>query len=139
MGLLITGLRGRLVETQVILNGAIHRSMRLAGLVACTGFILTVATIGAIYGLTYGACTGLFTATILWLWFGGMATIEHWVLRALLRLEGVRFCDASILEAAADRGLVHRVGGGHMFLHPLFLEHLATRFERRVSPAAATI
>jgi hypothetical protein len=63
----------------------------------------------------------------LWLWYGGLATIEHVVLRLLLRWSRLEYCDVAFLDAAANRGFLHRVGGGYMFVHPTLMDRLAAQ------------
>ena len=131
MWLLLAGISGREVATRVLPTEAIDRSLKLSFTLAVFGFAATTATFGVIYGFAYGACAGLTTATVMWLWYGGFALIQHGVLRALLRIKRESFCDLKFLDAAANRGLLHRVGGGYMFLHPTLLEHMARRREHR--------
>jgi hypothetical protein len=63
----------------------------------------------------------------MWLWFGGLAAIEHGFLRLFIRLVGESFCDMEVLDAAANRGLLHRIGVGYIFVHPTLQEHLSLR------------
>lgn len=70
-------------------------------------------------------------ALSLWLWFGGYATLQHAILKAVLRLEGAHFFQPSLLQAAANRGLLHRVGSGYMFIHASLREHFAEQFAAR--------
>ena len=129
MCLLLAGLREREVETRVLPNGGIRRSVRISTGLAVVGFALTAMGMGTFYGPFYGACAGLTSAAALWLWYGGLATIEHGVLRLLLRWSHIEYCDVAFLDAAANRGLLHRVGGGYMFVHPTLMERLVARSE----------
>jgi hypothetical protein len=127
MCLLLAGIRGREVETGVLPNGGIRRSIRISTGLAVIGFAITAIGMGLIYGPFYGACAGLTSAAALWLWYGGLATIEHVVLRILLRWGRLEYCDVAFLDAAANRGLLHRVGGGYMFVHPTLMDRLVAR------------
>jgi hypothetical protein len=69
-------------------------------------------------GLVIGLAVGLE--------FGGLACVQHLVLRTLLVRAGCtpwRYVD--FLDYAADRVLLRRVGGAYEFIHPLLREHLA--------------
>jgi serine/threonine protein kinase len=127
MCLLLVCLREREVETRVLPNGGIRRSIRISAVLGAIGFSITATGMGLIYGPLYGACAGLTSAAALWLWYGGLATIEHVVLRFLLRWSRLEYCDVAFLDAAANRGLLHRVGGGYMFVHPTLMDRLVAQ------------
>ncbi|KAB8139625.1 hypothetical protein F8S13_27400 [Chloroflexia bacterium SDU3-3] len=56
--------------------------------------------------------------------FGGRAVIQHYTLRLLLWLSGVMPWNiAAMLDAAARRSLLRRVGGGWVFTHRMLLEY----------------
>ena len=58
--------------------------------------------------------------------FGGLAVIQHAVLRlALWRRGDAPLHYARFLDYAAQRILLRKVGGGYLFLHRLLLEHFA--------------
>jgi serine/threonine protein kinase len=130
MWCLFSAMRGREVAPDAVPNGAIRRSIRAALGLGGVGFVLTAVATGSLYGLSYGCSAGLTTAAFLWLWYGGYAAVQHGLLRALIGLEGYGYCSARFLNAAADRGLLHRVGSGFMFIHPLLLDRMARRFRR---------
>ncbi len=65
----------------------------------------------------FGSIIGLLT--------GGLACIQHAVLRALLLFEGAPLDLGRTLQFATDRLLLRRVGGGFIFIHRLLLEHFA--------------
>jgi hypothetical protein len=132
MWILLAGIRGREVGGDPVPNGAIHRSLRIGAALAAVGFTLTALALGARYGSAYGSYMGLMTAAALFLWYGGYAVMQHWLLRALLRFEGFEYCDARALDAATERAFLHRVGSGYLFLHALLADYLAGRFERRI-------
>lgn len=114
------------------LSTAPSGSAKAAALRASTVTVATAPPIGLVYGWEYGACVAVGVAISMWLWFGGYAALQHAILRAVLRLEGAHFFDAKVLQAAANRGLLHRVGSGYMFLHASLREHLAEQFAARV-------
>ncbi len=58
---------------------------------------------------------------------GGIACIQHGVLRWLLRREGVMpWCYSRFLDSAAEHILLQKVGGGYMFVHRFVLEYFAS-------------
>ncbi|HVR02691.1 MAG TPA: hypothetical protein VMT47_11205 [Polyangia bacterium] len=60
------------------------------------------------------------------LWFGGIDTINHYILRLTLAANGLlplrlpRF-----LDHCASLIFLQKVGGGYVFVHRLLLEHFA--------------
>ena len=131
LSMVFGGLRGRAVDRSLGPNGAIRRSRYWSTLLAAAGIPLTAFPIGLAYGARFGFYAGLTTAAVLWLWYGGYAVIQHATLRVLLRLEGHTYHSRQLLEAAADRAILHRVGDGFMFIHPLLGAYFAKRFEDR--------
>jgi hypothetical protein len=64
--------------------------------------------------------------TIIFLWFGGLDVIKHYVLRAVLTLSGQTPWDLTrFLEQARGLNLMQRVGSAYIFVHRRLLEHLA--------------
>jgi hypothetical protein len=122
------------VDDPAAQRGGIRRSLRSASLVSLAGGALTAFFLGSHYGALYGVYSGFTTATVLWLWYGGFTWIQHAALRALLAGEDQAYCDQRCLDAAVDRALLHRVGTGCMFLHPLFMARLAERFAAKRDP-----
>jgi hypothetical protein len=111
-------------------NEGIRRSARHAvavwlasGLVGGSiGGLASELVIGLVMGLVGGLAGGL----IVGLEFGGLACVQHLVLRALLARAGCApWRYVHFLDYAADRVLLRRVGGAYEFIHPLLLEHLA--------------
>jgi len=64
--------------------------------------------------------------TIIFLWYGGLDVIKHYVLRAVLTLSGQTPWDLTrFLEQARGLNLMQRVGSAYIFVHRRLLEHLA--------------
>lgn len=61
-------------------------------------------------------------------WYGGMDFLDHFVLRATLRLFGYAPLSypAFLDYAATELGFLQKVGGGYMFMHRYLLEYFAT-------------
>jgi hypothetical protein len=107
-------------------NAAIRQSLRngLFGGLFCGLLVgLDVALTG---GLTVGLLFGLLVALTVGLILGWTEVIKHYTLRLVLFFDGsmplnyVRF-----LDNCTDRILLRRVGGGYIFIHRTFMEHVA--------------
>lgn len=70
---------------------------------------------------------GLIAALIVSLWYGGLDTIEHGIIRLIIAWRGhaplnyARFLD----YAAEELNFLQKVGGGYVFIHRYLLEHFA--------------
>jgi hypothetical protein len=86
--------------------------------------------------LFLGLLFGFWTA----LGFGGLDFLQHFVLRALLRLRGyapARY--VQFLDYAADIGLLHRAGGSYFFYYQPLLEHFASLTSPGTQSSAAAL
>jgi hypothetical protein len=73
---------------------------------------------GLVGGIRYGLISGLV--------YGGVACIQHIVLRLLLgRARSVPWNYSHFLDYTAERILIRKVGGGYIFLHRLLLDFFA--------------
>lgn len=131
LAFLFGGLRGREVATAARPYMHVVHSLGWSAGLGALGVVVTALPMASEYGGRYGLFAGLFTGTMLWLWYGGMALTQYGVLRALLRLGGARCFQIAFLEAAADRALLHRVGDGYLFVHPMLRASLARRWRAR--------
>ena len=78
-------------------------------------------------GLIYGLSDGLLVASFFWLLSGGIAWIQHTLLRFQLWRRGfIPWNYTSFLEHATSLALLHKVGGGYIFFHRLLQEYFAT-------------
>jgi hypothetical protein len=69
---------------------------------------------------------------------GGLAWWRHWVLRFLLWRSGtLPWRVVPLLDEAAQRILLRKVGGGYRFIHDLFRDYLATLDPAELSGSAA--
>ncbi len=77
--------------------------------------------------LLYALVIGLFIGLVGGLREGGIACIQHLVLRLLLRREGVMpWHYERFLDEAARHILLHKVGGGYKFIHRSFQDYVAS-------------
>ncbi|MBE9076253.1 protein kinase [Romeria aff. gracilis LEGE 07310] len=129
---LTNGLRGSEVETKIIPNQAIWRSVNSAVYFAIAGSF-TGGIAGALLGrpfdtpihisLINGLSVGLLSG---FLGGGGLAALKHFVLRLLLYRRGqIPWNYSRFLEQATAHAFLQKVGGGYIFIHRLLLEHFA--------------
>ena len=77
--------------------------------------------------LTYGVSDALTIAFAIWLVYGGLACIQHLVLRILLwQTRCAPWNYPRFLDYASERILLRKVGGGYIFVHRLLLEYFAS-------------
>jgi hypothetical protein len=110
-----------------------------SGLLAGTIFGLLAGLVadpprGLSFGLTTGITTLLAVGTLIGLRKGGIACIQHVLLRWHLWRAGViPWNYPHFLDHAAERILLHKVGGGYIFVHRLLLEYFASLDEQESS------
>jgi hypothetical protein len=132
MGLLVGGVMSRisgdLMDKHIhqMPNEGILRSARYA---VMSGLIVMLAGSGCV-GLSTGPVEGLFFGLIVGIIIGfingGIACIQHLLLRVRLWYERVIPWNYSLfLDYAAERILLRKVGGGYIFIHRLLLEYFA--------------
>jgi hypothetical protein len=81
---------------------------------------------GLAEGLGGGLIAGLIFATLCVHVWGGRAVVRHFTLRAVLVSTGRAPWDyARFLDACVDCHLLHRIGGGYAFVHPLLQAYFA--------------
>jgi eukaryotic-like serine/threonine-protein kinase len=117
----------------------------LSGLILTGVRVVTIArpTPGLLLrgGLSDGIGFGLAAAGVVWAGSGGLASVQHGVLRLRLWRAGcIPWRYARFLDYAADCLLLRKVGGEYLFLHRLLLDYFAsTQYspDRLPNPAAA--
>lgn len=71
---------------------------------------------------------GLLFVLVVALFFGGLACLEHLVLRGLLAYNGFAPLGyVGFLNEATDRLFLRRAGSGYLFVHRLLLEYFASQ------------
>jgi hypothetical protein len=71
-------------------------------------------------GLIYGLSDGLIVAAFFWLVSGGIAAIQHALLRFMLWMrDSIPWNYARFLDRAVDLALLYKLGGGYIFFHSL--------------------
>ena len=80
--------------------------------------------IGAAFGIAFGIAGGMF--------FGGLACVQHVLLRVVLYLSRqMPWNIARFLDHAVERIFLRKVGGGYIFVHRLLLEYFAGLDDKR--------
>jgi hypothetical protein len=99
----------------------------LAGLLGMLTFAFAVGVASGRFISWYGPLAVVMVAVIsASLVFGGLAVIQHGVLRFILLRSGYGPLNyARFLDYAASRVLLRKVGGGYIFVHRLLLEYFA--------------
>jgi eukaryotic-like serine/threonine-protein kinase len=140
---LLSGLRGREIEMKMMPNQGIWRSLRSAVRVGVAVWLfvglpigLTSATAWRLFYLPEGATrTGLITGLGLGLafglaialFFGGLACVQHFVLRVLLyQSRAIPWNYVRFLDYCAERIFLRKVGGGYIFVHRMLMEYFAS-------------
>lgn len=78
-------------------------------------------------GLLLGLIDGLAIGALFWLQNGGIASILHVTLRIRLWRAGcIPWNYIHFLDFASEQILLHKVGGGYIFIHLLLLEYFAS-------------
>lgn len=126
---------------RLVPNEGIRRSWRNALLAAGLGAPVGGISIGLVSGLIFALAgiagwpilgTGLgiiFTLGIafdLGTFYGGQATMEHYLMRSMLQHQGVMPQNMTFYDYGVERILLRRVGGGYIFIHRLLLEYFRT-------------
>src|SRR5262249_26395002 len=135
------GLTSGEIETKTLPNQGIQRSarnvLRVGGLVGlCVGLeaALIYAVVQHLFGQTYGMLAdlafglsyGLPFGLAVGLLYGGLACVQHVVLRYILyRAGAIPWNYARFLDYCAERIFLHKVGGGYIFVHRLLMEYFA--------------
>lgn len=141
--ILVGGLSSKRMEEHTLVrpNQGIRRSARNSVLIGLFFVLPAWLIFGVVQGLTWrsdlrvsmstgligGLALALLSALLVGLPNGGIACIQHGILRLLLRQAGViprqyRY----FLDYAAERILLRKVGGGYIFVHRLLLEHFVS-------------
>jgi DNA polymerase III delta prime subunit len=131
----ITGLSGATLseQTHIKPNQGIWRSLRHGLLLAVSLTLVVALLVGQVTGLFtepfYALFWGLFFGLLVGLQYGGIAFIQHAVLRLFLwRSKAVPWNYPRFLDYAAERILLRRVGGNYIFGHRMLVEYFASLY-----------
>ncbi len=107
-----------------------NQGIKISALNSCVGAVIGGLASGLIFGLIQGLIIGITSAIFLGLFFGlisgGIACIQHFILRLILYFNNyIPWNYARFLDYAADRIFLQKVGGGYIFIHRMLMEHFA--------------
>jgi NACHT domain/CHAT domain len=124
-----SGLGNFAIEQRTFSNQGIRSSLKNCLIIGSIGGLIGGIIFGS-YGLGYGLSYTIVFGLIVGLKYGGIACIQHLILRQVLYQKGyIPWNYAKFLDFATDRLLMKKVGGGYVFFHRMLLEHFA-----RMSP-----
>jgi len=133
MGLLLRGVMSRISSELMdehkhyMPNEGILRSAQYAAFSCLIIMLVCEGSIGLIEGPIHGLFFGLIVGIVIGLTNGGIACVQHLLLRVRLWYEKViPWNYPRFLDHAADRILLRKVGGGYIFIHRLLLEYFAS-------------
>jgi hypothetical protein len=140
---LLSGLRGEAARVRTTPNQGVWQSginsLRIGlivgsvvGLIVglASGWTWALARVsnGLFVGLSVGLLVGSAFGLSIGLFSGGLAFIQHFILRFILYRNGhtplnyIRF-----LDYASERIFLRKIGGGYIFIHRLLMEHFASQ------------
>jgi F0F1-type ATP synthase membrane subunit c/vacuolar-type H+-ATPase subunit K len=120
-GGLMKGLGSGLVISEIVERTAPNQGIRAS----LRNSLFIVLIFGLIGGGTGGLTVGLqgLNAGLL---YGGIACIQHFILRCMLYQKGrIPWDYEKFLDFVSERKLMKKVGGGYIFLHRMLLEYFA--------------
>jgi DNA-binding SARP family transcriptional activator len=128
------GLTDQEIETKIMPNQGIYDTVKGALRISLAVNIPFMLANMVGYGLAVdwpggfgnGFSAGVTSGICCWLICGGLAGIQHFIVRGLLHFSaGMPWNYAAFLEYAVGKTFLRRVGGGYVFLHRLLLEYFA--------------
>nr|WP_322666197.1 NACHT domain-containing protein [Dendronalium sp. ChiSLP03b]MDZ8208991.1 NACHT domain-containing protein [Dendronalium sp. ChiSLP03b] len=126
IGGLIQGQPNLILETNKRANQGIWKSASNAIFFGLLFGLLAALFANLIFGLTGGLFAGLIFGLIVGLIFGGLTSIQHFILRLILYFSGYTPWNyARFLDYCTERMLLQRVGGRYRFIHKLLQDHFA--------------
>ena len=79
-----------------------------------------------------GLILGLICFMVAFLFYGGQDAMRHYFLRVILKTRGLLPLRLTpFLDHATKLMLLHKVGGGYIFIHRMLLDHFADRYEEK--------
>jgi MFS family permease len=127
LAVLLGGLRGNRLPTTSAPNQGIWLSassgLAAAGLFAIVMSLATAFFWGGVFGALVGILTGWIAAAL----YGMGSVLNHlWLRFWLVQLGQMPWAYTDFLDEAANRAILHKVGGGYIFIHRLLQEYFAS-------------
>jgi hypothetical protein len=80
------------------------------------------------------------TGVIPWIVSGGVSLLQHIILRVTHALAGVApYRIICFLDYCAQRNLLHKVGGGYIFIHRLLMNYFASLTDEDIKRLSAEV
>ncbi len=129
---LLAGLRGKKIETKNSPNQGVLLSARNGFIASVLFFLFFGFYIGFLFNnLIVAIIAGLIVALGAFLAYGGINVMKHLLVRFFLWLhKDLPWNYAHFLDTVVDRLLMHRVGGGYIFIHRLLQDYFS-RLEKQ--------
>jgi hypothetical protein len=127
VGMFLGGLRGRRVEAKNRSNHGIYLSMRNSFIAAAISAMFLVVITWSLRSPTYALISGLLIFIIAGSLIGGSNVSKHFLLRALLWIEGsIPWRYVSFLNHSAGLTFMRKVGGGYIYGHRMIQLYFAS-------------
>lgn len=129
-GAILMALGGGLRHSKIDQTIKPNQGIRQSALYAFIGTVTAGALGSLIVGQIFEKFGGVYAGLAFGLWFGGLAVIQHIVLRLILTLKGRMPANyADFLDHAVELVFLRSVGGGYIFIHRMLLDHFASMDE----------
>ena len=125
-GFVLGGMRGRSTQVKIRPNQGVWLSLRNAVIAAVVLSVTLAALSWIIRDVAYAWQIGVLAAVIAVAIMGGSVFIKHFLIKAMLTLQGLMpWQQARFLDHAAQLVLLRKVGNGYIFVHGLLQAHFA--------------
>lgn len=127
---LLAGLRGGQLPTSTTPNQGIWLSAANA-LAAAGLFAVVMGVVTAVFwDVTFGVLAGILAGWIAAALYGAGTVLNYlWLRLWLVWIGDMPLRMVTFLNEAANRALLHKIGGGYIFIHRLLQEHFAAMLE----------
>ena len=142
VGAVVGGIGGLIAGLVLVLIGSLSGRLKNGLIGGIVAFVLIVEgisaglslgligslVVGLMLGPNNGLLIGLLAGIIAGLMYGGIAVIQHYILRFILISNNLLpWRLVPFLDHCVDLIFLRRVGGGYIFVHRLLMEHFAER------------
>jgi len=143
VGAVVGGIGGLIAGLVLVLIGSLSGRLKNGLIGGIVAFVLIVEgisaglslgligslVVGLMLGPNNGLLIGLLAGIIAGLMYGGIAVIQHYILRFILISNNLLpWRLVPFLDHCVDLIFLRRVGGGYIFVHRLLMEHFAEMY-----------
>ena len=148
VGAVVGGIGGLIAGLVLVLIGSLSGRLKNGLIGGIVAFVLIVEgisaglslgligslVVGLMLGPNNGLLIGLLAGIIAGLMYGGIAVIQHYILRFILISNNLLpWRLVPFLDHCVDLIFLRRVGGGYIFVHRLLMEHFAAMYKEEES------